>query len=1131
MNKFIIFFLAFLFGIAFVSAQTITDAEYFIDNDTGGVGTGTAITLTQGDSVNPTFDFSLQGIKSGFHNLFIRVKDDSSHWSLYKGARFYVYDTTHYNNAIVSPKIKYAEYFIDDDPGLGNGVVITFSQADSVEVQFAISLSGISSGFHTLFIRSINTDNTWGICNKQRFYVYDTTHYDLAKVQPQIIAAEYIFDDDSIPVGQGIPISIISGDQIDDTVNISIAGLDEGFHLISIRTKDVANKWGLTKKDTFYVYDCTNTVSSFPYNENFETTSNGWTAGGDTSSWQWGIPANTLINSAASGSKAWVTNLTGDNNQYEQSYVYSPCFDFSNMNLPVVNFKLFYETGYYSGVALQYSIDGGGHWQHVGAYNDNETWYNGSYISGLGFSGNYEGWNGSSNGWVTVTHPMSNLAGLSNVRLRLVFGASYYVSEGVAFDDFNISDFKQDVALDAWVSPITSNCGFGEEEEITVRIKNVGTTDENNFTLAYSVDSGRTYVAKNITIPTIKPGDTYDYTFEKKANLAKIKTYHCIAFGTFRDDEDASNDTLKIDIFNNKMLLSTSTVNTNCGSSNGSATVSIVSGGTSPYSYAWSTGDSNATIDSLSSGVYVVTVTDANECKEFTIATISDIGGPEIDTSSVTDVSCNGNNNGAIDINVAGGQTPYNYTWSNGAVTQDISGLYAGPYEVSVSDNADCLAIKSIYVDEPDALSLALSVVKADCGYSNGSATVSVYGGTPPYVYNWSTGGILSTESALSYGIYSVTVTDNNDCSVSTSVAISEKEAPEIRVDSIVPSDCGSSNGGIYITVYEGSGTYYYSWSDESTNEDLTGVSSGDYSVTVTDGYGCCAVASATIFADKPDMNPICLVTVDTLTNHNQIVWEKLQTSGISAFNIYKETTHSGKYSLINTWPFDSLSIYEDTLSNPLQRSWRYKLSVIDDCGNESELSPEHKTIHLTINLGLNQSINLIWDQYEGFDFDTYFIYRHSTDGWTKIDSIPNNLTSYTDFNPPEGDLYYQIEVVKPNGCDITKASNKRSSRSNLSTTIDKGSDITNFKRNIDKFDIYPNPNKGVFTLSIQLNLIRDVEVKIFDMKGELIKEKKFHKVTGKVVDEINLNGYSKGLYYIQIITNDENFIKKVVVF
>lgn len=1049
MKKFIIFFIAFLVGIAFVSAQTITDAEYFLDAD-NGVGTGTAITLTQGDSVTSTLDFSLLGLKSGFHNLCIRVKDDNSRWSIYKRARFYVYDTTHYN---------------------------------------------------------------------------------LTKVQPQIIEAEYFFDDDSTPVGEGIPISIISGYQIDHTVNISIAGLDEGFHLISIRTKDAANKWGLTKKDTFYVYDCTNSVSSFPYNENFETTSNGWTAGGENSSWQWGIPANTLINSAASGSKAWVTNLTGDNNQDEQSYVYSPCFDFSDMNLPIVSFKLFYETDYYSGAALQYSTDGGGRWQHVGAYDDNETWYNDNYVHGLGFSGNRDGWQGSSSGWITVTHPLDDLAGLSNVRLRLVFGSYSYVNEGVAFDDFNISDFKKDIALDAWVSPISSNCGFGEEEEITVRIKNVGTTDENNFTLAYSVDSGRTYVAKNITIPTIKPGDTYDYTFEKRANLTKIKTYHCIAFATFRDDEDASNDTLKIDIFNNKMLLSTSTVNTNCGSSNGSATVSIVSGGTPPYSYAWSTGDSNATIDSLSSGVYVVTVTDANECKEFTIATISDIGGPVIETNSVIDVPCNGYNNGAIDINVIGGQPPYNFVWSNGAVTEDITGLTAGPYEVSVSDNAVCLAITSITVEEPEALSLSLSVIMADCGYSNGSATVSVYGGTSPYVYNWSTGGILPTESALSYGIYKVTVTDNNDCSVSTSVVISEIGAPEIRVDSIIPSDCGSSNGGIYITVHEGTGTYYYSWSDESTNEDLTGVSSGDYSVIVTDGSGCNAVASATIFADKPDMNPICLVTVDTLTNHNQIVWEKLQTSGISAFNIYKETTQSGKYSLIDTWPFDSLSIYEDTLSNPLQRSWRYKLSVIDDCGNESELSPEHKTMHLTINLGLYQSINLIWDQYEGFDFDTYFIYRHSSDSWTKIDSIPDNLTSYTDFSPPEGDLYYQVEVIKPNGCDITKASNKRSSRSNLSTTIDKGSDITDLKRNIDKFDIYPNPNKGVFTLSIQLNLIRDVGVKIFDMKGELIKEKKFHKVTGKVVDEINLNGYSKGLYYIQIITNDENFIKKVVVF
>ena len=578
------------------------------------------------------------------------------------------------------------------------------------------------------------------------------------------------------------------------------------------------------------------------------------------------------------------------------------------------------------------------------------------------------------------------------------------------------------------------------------------------------------------------------------------------------------------------IILVITTTESNCGSSNGTASVEA-SGGNPPYKYQWTNGSTEAAIEGLASGIYIVTVTDNIGCSEFGIATINDEEGPMISIVAVQDVSCNGGSNGAINVSVSQGSPPYTFAWSNGAITEDITNLTAGPYELIVIDSDSCMAVKSIVVNEPDALNLILSVFKTSCGGADGSATAIVTGGTPNYTYNWSNGSTGTSIYSLALGVYSITVTDNNSCEISGNFAVSEEGAPYIAIDSVVEGTCGNTDGAIYISVYGGTGEYSYLWSNGSTNKDLIGVNPGTYNVTVSDGSSCDAIEVATIESDRPPVNPICLVTVDSLTNHNLIVWEKLQTTGVSAYNVYKESTQSGRYFLIATYPFDSLSIFEDILSNSLQRSWRYKLSVVDSCGAESELSAHHKTMHLTINLGINNTVNLIWDHYEGFDFETYYIHRYSEDEWELIDSIPNNLTSYTDFSPPESDVFYQIEIKHPTGCDATKATNKNSSRSNVSNTVSPGTFIKNISDNIKQLSIYPNPNNGLFNLSLELNNSQNVLINIYDVQGKLIITEKLGKIKGIVNKEININNSQKGLFYLQIITDKTTMIKKVIIY
>lgn len=489
-----------------------------------------------------------------------------------------------------------------------------------------------------------------------------------------------------------------------------------------------------------------------------------------------------------------------------------------------------------------------------------------------------------------------------------------------------------------------------------------------------------------------------------------------------------------------EMELTITTTSSTCNNTDGSATVGITNG-LAPYTYYWSSGDTLSTADSLSSGIHIVTVIDGNGCSTFTIGTVSDLNGPVISVLTTSDITCNSGSDGVIGVGVSGGTAPYTYQWSDGSASNFIYDLVAGPYELTVVDSIGCEATTSLTLVEPDALSLTITTTDANCSNANGAGTVGVTGGTPGYSYLWSSGGTSNTELGLIADVYTVTVTDVNNCNDSINVAISSIGGADIVVDSIIDGGCGADLGSIYITLSGGAAPYTYLWSDTSTAEDLIGVSSGIYNVTVTDTNGCVASASAQIHGIPAAEQEICLITVDSITQRNLVVWEKSQLQGVMSYNIYKESTQIDVYYLIGNVPVSNLSEFVDSLSNPMQRSWRYKISVLDSCGNESELSANHKTMHLTLNVGLNNTVNLIWDHYIGFSFTTYYIYRYTTPiGWEKIDSLASNLTSYTDFSPSAEDLYYQVVAKPPTVCIATKQKNFNSSKSNTSSITLSGS-------------------------------------------------------------------------------------------
>jgi gliding motility-associated-like protein len=222
-------------------------------------------------------------------------------------------------------------------------------------------------------------------------------------------------------------------------------------------------------------------------------------------------------------------------------------------------------------------------------------------------------------------------------------------------------------------------------------------------------------------------------------------------------------------------------------------------------------------------------------------------------TKSTTNVNCFADNTGAIDLTVAGGMSPYTYSWSNTKTTEDLSGLTSGTYTVLVTDKIGCTGTTSITITQPTAaLAAVSSATSVTCkGSGNGSTSVVATGGTPVYTYLWSpVGGTAATTSSLSGGIYTVTVTDANGCSQVTSVTVNESTALlNSGITNNIAVTCkGSKNGTLTVTPTGGTLPYTYNWTPAGgTASTASGLAGGTYTVTVKDKYGCSTTTTALV--------------------------------------------------------------------------------------------------------------------------------------------------------------------------------------------------------------------------------------------------------------------------------------------
>jgi len=291
----------------------------------------------------------------------------------------------------------------------------------------------------------------------------------------------------------------------------------------------------------------------------------------------------------------------------------------------------------------------------------------------------------------------------------------------------------------------------------------------------------------------------------------------------------------------------------NCYGGNTGAIALSVTGGTTPYSYNWGPGINSQNRNNLSAGNYNVTVTDGSLCSATAAANVTQPTSAMAISPAISDVSCNGGNNGSISLNINGGTPPYAYNWSNNSNGKKTSSLAAGSYTVTVQDTKGCIINSNFTVSEPAPLALAINASNVSCfGSNNGKLKLTVTGGTIPYLYKWNTGTIGQDLSQLPAGNYSVQVVDSNNCSASGTFSITQPTPVQISgtADSVLCS--GSNNGSIKISVTGGAGDYSYSWSNNSTSANLENIAAGTYNLTVTDVNACTATSSETVNSPKP---------------------------------------------------------------------------------------------------------------------------------------------------------------------------------------------------------------------------------------------------------------------------------------
>jgi gliding motility-associated-like protein len=447
--------------------------------------------------------------------------------------------------------------------------------------------------------------------------------------------------------------------------------------------------------------------------------------------------------------------------------------------------------------------------------------------------------------------------------------------------------------------------------------------------------------------------------------------------------------------------LTITSTGTNCGASNGSASV-VPIGGNAPYTYQWSpSGGNNASANGLPAGNYTVTVTDASGCVS-TATTIVTQGPANANLQTTwNDIACFGGNTGNATVNANGGQQPYTYAWSNGGNTPTISNLVAGTYSVVVTTANGCTTTAFVTITQPaSALTTNANVTMgiACFGGSSGVATVTAVGGIGPYVYSWNTNPAQTTATAtqLAAATYSCVVTDAAGCTSLSSVTLTQPNALTATAISTAVSCNGGTNGSAIVNAAGGTGNYTYVWNTlpAQFTANAVGLGAGAYSCQVSDANGCSTQAAVVIIQPAPLSASLTNLVAVSCNGGNNGLATMTPTGGTAPygyswntvpaqFNATATNLSAGSFTCTVTDANGCATIGTATILQPT--------AVVLSVSADDTVCPGQPVLISASALGGAGNYSYVW--------------------------LPNlgNNSSYTVY--PAGPTYYSVQATDANGC------------------------------------------------------------------------------------------------------------------
>ncbi len=572
------------------------------------------------------------------------------------------------------------------------------------------------------------------------------------------------------------------------------------------------------------------------------------------------------------------------------------------------------------------------------------------------------------------------------------------------------------------------------------------------------------------------------------------------------------------------------------GEETGSIEISVT-GGFGDYKFEWQKDgepgvySENQNLSGLGIGIYSVTVIDDNLCEAHSSYEITQM--PELTVElEIVPISCSGYEDGEIIATAEGGTGTYiSFLWTNeqgdpisGSYVPHITGLGEGFYEVLVTDTYYCTVSVSVTLTQAEPHEYEISATAMSCnGLADGQITVLVNGGAGAgFDFSWQGGvaGNTNIATGLGQGTYYVTVTDPNSCEEVLFSYVDQPLMESIGVFPAVEYLCyGQSlilDPGVFVS---------YSWNTLETTQTIEVENPGVYIVNVTDATGCNLTDTVQVIVSIVyDDEEINLASVNQ-EGSIKLIWNKTDGHGTELYNIFKDSGTGFEH--IASKPFTEPAIFVDNDVDPDNYYYRYRISVVDSCGNESNYSDIHRTMLLDVNHTSYGACFLNWGSYHGFFVVYYFIESGtSPDNLMLADSTLHYNNEYVEMNPNSEGTYYRLKVRRIDGAYPGDGNYYNSAYSNI-VFCDNVTGVVNSA--VSETNVWPNPFVNNFNLQFNLKIPADVSVNLVDMLGreyELYEEVRLESGDHYLNFDTNL---PPGLYVLRLKVNREYHTIRII--